>query len=200
MTAWIHMVPDEAADGRLKELLDKARTPHGTVDTVMRVHSLRPETMNGHVTLYRSVLHSEDNKLPFWFLEVIASYTSILNDCTYSLTHHFMNVRNLLRDQPRSDRIFLALKAHRPEDEFQGKELALLRYAGKLTTDVGKMIKSDFEALKIAGCDDGEILEVNQVCAYFNYSNRLLNGLGATTDGDVIGFYKGDDDTVDGGS
>lgn len=193
MSAWIEMISDDKADGRLKELLDKARTPHGTVDTVMRVHSLRPETMNGHVTLYRSVLHSDDNQLPFWFLEVVASYTSILNDCTYSLTHHFMNVRNLLKDQPRSDRIFVALKAHRPEDEFEGKELALLRYAAKLTTDVGKMVKSDFEALKIAGCEDGEILEVNQVCAYFNYSNRLLNGLGATTENDVIGYYTGDD-------
>ncbi len=193
MSAWIHMIPDEEADERLIEMLDGARTPHGTVDTVMRVHSLRPATMRGHVALYRSVLHSDENALPFWFLEVVASYTSILNDCTYSLTHHFMNVRNLLRDQPRSDRIFTALKAHRPEDEFGGKELALLRYAGKLTTDVGKMVKSDFEALKIAGCEDGEILEVNQVCAYFNYSNRLLNGLGCTTDGDVIGFYKGDD-------
>ena len=192
MSAWIKMIDDADADGRLKDLLDQARTPHGTVDTVMRVHSLRPNTMEGHVTLYRSVLHSEDNTLPFWFLEVIASYTSILNDCTYSLTHHFMNVRNLLRDQPRSDRIFTALKAHRPEDEFDGKELALLRYAGKLTSQVGRMVKSDFEALKIAGCEDGEILEVNQVCAYFNYSNRLLNGLGCTTDGDVIGYYKGD--------
>ena len=193
MSAWIRMIPDEAADPRLKAMLDKARTPHGTVDTVMRVHSLRPATMEGHVTLYRSVLHSDDNVLPFWFLEVVASYTSILNDCTYSLTHHFMNVRNLLRDQPRSDRIFLALKAHRPEDVFEGKELALLRYAAKLTTEVGRMVESDFEALRIAGCDDGEILEVNQVCAYFNYSNRLLNGLGATTEGDVLGYYKGED-------
>jgi uncharacterized peroxidase-related enzyme len=192
MSAWIEMIPDEEAEGRLKELLDRARTPHGTVDTVMRVHSLRPETMNGHVTLYRSVLHSQDNVLPFWFLEVVASYTSILNDCTYSLTHHFMNVRNLIKDQPRSDRIFLALKAHRPEDEFEGKKLALLRYAAKLTTDVGKLVKSDFDALKIMGCSDGEILEVNQVCAYFNYSNRLLNGLGATTENDVIGYYKED--------
>ena len=193
MAAWIEMIGDEEAGGRLKELLDKARTPHGTVDTVMRLHSLRPETMDGHVTLYRSVLHSDDNVLPFWFLEVVASYTSILNDCTYSLTHHFMNVRNLLREQPRSDRIFTALKAQRPEDEFEGKELALLRYAAKLTTDVGRMVRSDFEALKIAGCDDGEILEVNQVCAYFNYSNRLLNGLGATTEGDVIGYYRDED-------
>jgi len=193
MSAWIEMIGDDAADGRLRDLLDQARTPHGTVDTVMRVHSLRPETLHGHVTLYRSVLHCEDNTLPFWFLEVVASYTSILNDCTYSLTHHFMNVRNLLKDQPRSDRIFLALKAQRPEDVFDGKELALLRYAAKLTTDVGRMVKSDFEALKLAGCADGEILEVNQVCAYFNYSNRLLNGLGATTDGDVVGYYTGDE-------
>ena len=190
MSAWIEMIGDDAATGRLRELLDHARTPHGTVDTVMRVHSLRPETMNGHVTLYRSVLHSEDNTLPFWFLEVVASYTSILNDCTYSLTHHFMNVRSLLADEARSDAIFVALKAHRPEEVFGGKELALLRYAAKLTCDVGRMVKSDFEALKLAGCDDGEILEVNQVCAYFNYSNRLLNGLGCTTEGDVVGYYS----------
>ena len=192
MSAWIEMIGDDQADGRLKELLDNARTPHGTVDTVMRVHSLRPKTMEGHVALYRSVLHSDDNTLPFWFLEVVASYTSILNDCTYSLTHHFMNVRNLLKDQPRSDRIFTALKAGRPEAEFDGKKLALLRYAAKLTTSVGRMVKSDFEALKIAECEDGEILEVNQVCAYFNYSNRLLNGLGCTTEGDVIGYYTDD--------
>lgn len=192
MAAWIEMIDEERASGRLKELLDKARTPHGTVDTVMRVHSLRPESMNGHVVLYRSVLHNPDNTLPFWFLEVVASYTSILNNCEYSLTHHFMNVRRLLKDEPRSDRIFTALKAHRPEAEFEGKELALLRYAAKLTTDVGKMVRSDFDLLKAAGADDGEILEVNQVCAYFNYSNRLLNGLGATTEGDVIGFYDND--------
>ena len=52
------------------------------------------------------------------------------------------------------------------------------------------LIQSDIENLHQAGCDDGEILEVNQVCAYFNYSNRLLNGLGVTTQGDVIGYYK----------
>ena len=193
MSAWIKMVSDADADGELKELLDGARTPHGTVDNVMRVHSLRPKTMHGHVTLYRSVLHNPANTLAFWFLEVIASYTSIVNDCTYSLTHHFMNVRRLVADEARGDAIFAALKAHRPEDAFAGKELALLRYAAKLTDSVGKMVKSDIEVLRAAGCDDGEILEVNQVCAYFNYSNRLLNGLGVTTDGDIIGYYKEDD-------
>lgn len=190
MSAWIHMVSDEEADQLQKDMLDRARTPHGTVDNVMRVHGLRPKTMDGHVALYRSVLHNPDNTLPFWFLEVIASYTSIVNDCEYSLTHHFMNARRLIDDEARADAVFVALKAHRPEDAFDGKELALLRYAAKLTHSVGKMVKTDIDVLRQAGCEDGEILEVNQVCAYFNYSNRLLNGLGVTTDGDVIGYYK----------
>ena len=121
MSAWIRMLSDDEADDRLRGMLDKARTPHGTVDTVMRVHSLRPATMEGHVTLYRSVLHSDENTLPFWFLEIVASYTSILNDCSYSLTHHFANVRDLLKDEAKADRIFLALKAHRPEEVFEGR-------------------------------------------------------------------------------
>ena len=193
MSAWIEMVSDEEADGALRELYDKVRTPHGTVDNVMRVHSLRPRTMDGHVTLYRSVLHSAENTLPFWFLEVVAAYTSIANDCEYSLTHHFTNARRLLKDDARADDIFRALKADRPEEVFSGEELALLRYAGKLTRAVGRMVKSDIDVLRQAGCTDGEILEVNQVCAYFNYSNRLLNGLGVTTEGDVVGYYTEDE-------
>ena len=35
-----------------------------------------------------------------------------------------------------------------------------------------------------------EILELNQIIGYFNYVNRLLNGLGVTTIGDTVGFYK----------
>lgn len=189
MSACIKMVPLEEATGYLREMYEKVKTPHGTVDNVMRVHSLRPRTMEGHVVLYRSVLHSPDNTLPLWLLELVASYTSIINQCAYSLTHHFANARRLLQDERRADAIYDALIAQQPEGQFAGKELAILRYTGKLTAAVGRMNPDDVAALRAAGCSDGEILEVNQVCAYFNYSNRLLNGLGVTTEGDVIGYY-----------
>ncbi len=190
MTAWIHMVPPEEAEGELKELYDRVTTPHGSVDNVMRVHSLRPPSLAGHIALYKGVLHNPENKLPFWFLETVAVYTSIVNNCAYSFAHHFANVTNLLKDPARSDAIRAALEAGAPERVFDGKELALLRYTAKLTADVGAMEEADVAALKDAGCDDGEILEANQVCAYFNYSNRLLNGLGVSTQGDNIGYYK----------
>ena len=125
-----------------------------------------------------------------WFLETVACYTSFKNACTYSLTHHFNNVKRLLNDDMRSDAMYAALQADEPERCFEGKQLALLQYASKLTTQVANMEYDDFEELKVAGCDDGEILEVNQVVAYFNYSNRTLNGLGVTTEGDVLGYYQ----------
>jgi alkylhydroperoxidase family enzyme len=101
-----------------------------------------------------------------------------------------LNVRRLIRDESSADEIYAALVEHQPEKVFAGKELAILIYAGILTTRVAQMQKEDVLALKNAGCDDGEILEVNQVIAYFNYSNRLLNGLGVTTEGDAIGYYS----------
>ena len=194
MSAWIRMVPVDEATGVLKEMYDKVKTPHGTIDNVMRAHSLRPHTMGGHLALYKSVLHNADNTLPFWFLEMVASYVSITNRCAYSLQHHWTNARRLLKDKARAEAIRAALDAGQPERVFQGKELALLNYARKLTADVANMNAADMAALRAAGCNDGEILEVNQVCAYFNYSNRLLNGLGVTTEGDVIGYYSEDED------
>lgn len=190
MNAWIRMIEPQDAAGVLKSLYDKVKTPHGTVDNVMKAHSLRPHTMEGHVVLYRSVLHNPDNTLPFWFLEVLAAYVSILNACDYSLSHHWANAARLIGDAQRAAAVRAALDAREPERMFAGKELALLVYAAKLTTGVARMEKADIDALRHAGCDDGEILEANQVCAYFNYSNRLLNGLGVTTVGDVIGYYK----------
>ena len=95
------MIPVEQAEGEVAEMYELVKTPSGTVDNVMRAHSLRPHTMKGHVTLYRSVLHHDNNVVPFWFLEVVASYTSMLNKCDYSFTHHFTNARNLIKDDEK---------------------------------------------------------------------------------------------------
>ena len=192
MSAWINMIADEDASPDLLDALSEARTPHGTVDNVMRVHSLRPNTMRGHVRLYRAALHDDANTLPMWLQETIASYVSILNDCPYSLANHWANARHLIGDDARADDIEQALHARRPEATFEGRELALLRYAEKLTLHPGSTVEADVEALRVQGIDDGEVLEANQIIGYFNYVNRCLNGLGVTTAGDTIGYYEGD--------
>lgn len=190
MSAWIEMISDEDADETLLDTLKLARTPHGTVDNVMRVHSLRPNTMRGHVTLYRAALHDESNTLPTWLQETISSYVSILNDCPYSLANHWANARHLIGDEQRADSIEKALHARQPESVFDGAELVLMQYAQKLTLNPGNMVEDDVRQLRETGLSDGEILEANQIIGYFNYVNRLLNGLGVSTEGDIVGYYS----------
>ena len=194
---WIRHIPYERSEGYLRSLYDRVKGPKGDIDNVMKVHSLRPHTMEGHSALYKSVLHHTGNRLPVWFLECLGIYTSLANRCEYSVKHHFAGLSRLLDDSARADAIYRALAAARPELEFEGKELALLRYVRKLTLEPGAMTETDIAIIRAAGADDGEIFEANQVAAYFNYSNRLLNGLGVTTDGDVLGLSPPNTDRLD---
>ena len=59
------MISDADADADLLDALEGARTPHGTVDNVLRVHSLRPNSMRGHMALYKAALHDDANHIYF---------------------------------------------------------------------------------------------------------------------------------------
>lgn len=54
----------------------------------------------------------------------------------------------------------------------------MLDYAVKLTRDPGGMTGNDTESLRDAGFDDRAILDICQVASYYNYVNRLADGLG----------------------
>jgi len=188
MTSWIRMLQYEESTGGLRQLYDRVKGPGGAIDNVMKIHSLRPHTMEGHSALYKSVLHHTGNSTPVWFLECLGIYTSLANKCDYSAAHHFAGLTRLLKDEVKAKSIYEALAAGAPERVFAGKELGLLRYVRKLTLAPQKMEEADVKVAREAGASDEEIFEANQVCAYFNYSNRLLNGLGVTTKGDLLGY------------
>ena len=57
-------------------------------------------------------------------------------------------------------------------------EKAMLRYARKLTTHPDQMVREDVDHLRQAGWSDGAVLDICQVTSYFNYVNRMADGLG----------------------
>ena len=54
----------------------------------------------------------------------------------------------------------------------------MLDYAAKLTRTPGDMTRADVEALGAVGFDDQGILQINLIASYFNYINRVADGLG----------------------
>lgn len=189
---WITTISYAAAEGRLKKLYDRVKGPDNNVDNIMMAHSLRPHTMEGHMAIYKYVLHHSGNALSKAYLETIGVYVSLLNECHYCIDHHYAGLQRLIGDDKRSAQIRAALDEKNPAAAFDGKELAGLVYAEKLTTTATSLTSADIEGLRDAGFDDGEILEVNQVTAYFAYANRTVLGLGINTGGDIIGLSPGD--------
>jgi uncharacterized peroxidase-related enzyme len=194
---WITTVAYEQASGALKRLYDRIKGPADNVDNIMLAHSLRPHSMEGHMALYKYVLHHPRNELPKSYLETIGVYVSLLNRCDYCAEHHFAGLSRLLADEGRAAQIHAALKANDPAAAFSGRELAGLLYAQRLSTDAASCSESDIKGLRSAGFEDGEILEINQVTAYFAYANRTVLGLGVSTDGDIIGLSPGDSTDTD---
>lgn len=196
--SWIKTVPYEDADGKLKTLYDRVKGPDNNVDNIMMSHSLRPHTMVGHMTIYKNVLHHTGNTIPKWFLEALGVWVSALNGCDYCVEHHFGGMKRLLADDARSDALRAAFESgditNAPLDAAQKQAMA---YAEKLTKHPQDMIEADAEALRQAGYSDGEILEINQVSAYFNYANRTVLGLGCSTEGDIIGLSPNNSDDAE---
>lgn len=189
--AWIETVAYEDAVGQLLKLYDRIKGPGDNVDNIMLAHSLRPHTMEGHMALYKHVLHHSRNTVAKWFLEVIGIYTSILNKCDYCVEHHYAGLTRMLNDGTRSKAIRVALEASDWTTVFVPKEAAALGYVRKLTESPAKISDSEIRSLRSVGWEDGEILEINQVTAYFNYANRTVLGLGINTDTDILGLSPG---------
>ncbi len=201
MTLIKTIAPSESS-GKLETLYNRVKGPDGRVDNILVSHSLRPHTLEGHMAIYKAVLHHSGNQLPKWLLETIGTYVSLLNECAYCVDHHFAGLKRLLADGAKADAIRqaleLALRGGQVVCEvLTGKELAALGYAAKLTKSPRNIVEADIDALRSAGFDDGEILEINQVTAYFAYANRTVLGLGCSTKGDAIGLSPNNSKNAD---
>ncbi len=193
--AWIKTVPYDESTGKLRKLYDRVKGPDNNVDNIMMSHSLRPHSMEGHMAIYKYVLHHSNNTVPKWFLETIGVWVSLLNNCHYCVDHHFSGLMRLLNDDARSKEIRNALDAGDIDSgPFDAAQKAALTYAKTLTQAPDKVSQADIQTLRNAGLDDGEILEINQVTAYFGYANRTVLGLGCSTEGDILGLSPNNSD------
>lgn len=194
--SFIEVIPFEKAQGKLKQLYKRVTGPNNNVDNIMLAHSLRPHTMEGHMVLYKSVLHHKDNTIPKWFLETIGVFVSKINSCQYCIDHHLAGLKKLSINEDLFQKIELNLTPDSFCEIFDKKFEKALNYVESLTKEPESVSKVHIDSLREVGFTDGEILEINQVTAYFNYANRTVLGLGVTAKGDVLGLSPNDSSDI----
>ena len=195
---WIETVAYEDANGKLKALYDRVKGPDNNVDNIMMMHSLRPHTMEGHMAIYKYVLHHRDNTIDKWFLETIGVWVSTLNKCEYCVKHHFAGLKRLLADDKKAAQLKAAIDSNNIEAApLDARQKTAMEYTRRLTHNLTSVLEDMIKKMRAAGYSDGEILEINQVAAYFNYANRTVLGLGCSTEGDILGLSPNNNNDPD---
>lgn len=176
--SFIEIIGEHGATGRLAELYGKWSNPDGSVDNVLKIHSLNPESLEAHCALYVQACH-RPGPVSRAEREIIGVVVSRINACRYCVEHH---TRGLRRALPPGRRDIADTLARGDDAGLSPREQAMADYAARLTTDPGTITRTDTDALRAAGLTDREILDTAQVAAYYAYANRIVLGLGVETE------------------
>ena len=183
--SWIEEIDVDDADGRLAEIYTELIEKRGKVANILKVHSLNAEAMSDHLDLYMTIMFGKSG-LSRAEREAIAVVVSANNDCAYCVRHHVEALRRYIKDEET-----LTLLSNADGlDNLEPRLGHIVQYAEKLTTAPGAMTESDLDELRTIGLGDKDILDITLITAYFNFVNRIAQGLGVDFSEDEVAGYR----------
>ena len=185
--AWIDEIDADDADGKLGEIYADLIAKRGKVSNILKVHSLNPDAMQGHLDLYMSIMFGKSG-LSRAEREAIAVVVSANNDCAYCVNHHVEALRRYIKDDETLDMLSNADGLETLEPRLSN----IVRHAEKLTSAPGAMTESDLGELRAVGLEDSDILDLTLITAYFNFVNRIALGLGVEFTAEEVTGYRND--------
>jgi uncharacterized peroxidase-related enzyme len=83
-----------------------------------------------------------------------------------------------LRSVVESDKQQQAVQEDYRSADLPAREVALLDFAVKLTKSPSGVERDDLDALRVHGFTDEQLVDAVHCISYFNFINRVLDGLG----------------------
>lgn len=76
----------------------------------------------------------------------------------------------------------LAIRKDYTKANLNDQDRAMLDHVAQLTRDATRIGPADLDRLRRVGFDDRAILQINLIASWFNYINRVADGLGVGRD------------------
>lgn len=182
---WIRVIDEDTADDKLSAAYGAVKGARGKVANILKIHSLKPDTMLAHQELYLTLLFRSSG-LSREEREIIAIVVSAVNACDYCIQHHAEALNHYWKDRARVDLLARDIDAVNLPDRTR----AMAAYAARLTRHPGAMQEHDVDALRQAGFSDEDILSINLITGYFNFVNRIALGLGVEFSEEEVKGYR----------
>jgi uncharacterized peroxidase-related enzyme len=175
---WIKTVDPADASGLLKEAYDWQAERLGEPTEFTMLGSLYPEIVMERLRLYRAV-ESCPSSLSPGERQLAAYVASMMNGTGHCASGLRVKLPTIGVDQPIIDAVTKdAANARTGDDRLD----TILRYAARLSQQPIAVTGADLDALRAVGLDDLDILDLNNIVAYYCYINRVANGLGLLTE------------------
>ena len=177
--AYIRVVNEDEADGKLFETYDEIQRNRGRVSNILRAQSLDPKGLRAHLDLYMATVFGKGG-LSRREAELLAVTVSATNGDQYCITHH----AEALERHAKDPAWVKSLCADPLKAKLNERESALVHYAVNLTKSPAKGNKEAVAALRSRGFTDEQLLQIAEIVSYFNFANRLSLGLGVDLEAD----------------
>ena len=182
--SWIEEIEVDDAEGRLAEIYAELTEKRGKVANILKVHSLNADAMGNHLDLYMTIMFGKSG-LSRAEREAIGVVVSANNDCAYCVNHHVEALRPYIKDEET----LTLLSSADGLETLEPRLSHIVQHAEKLTTTPAAMTEGDLDELRAMGLSDKDILDITLITAYFNFVNRIAQGLGvAFSDEEITGY------------
>jgi len=167
----------DAAPAASHALLEAVNKQLGTVPNLFRLVAVSPAALEGYLSLSGAL---NKGTLPAATRERIALAVAEINRCTYCLSAHTYLARNLAK---LSD---AEITANRNGASNDPQADAAVRFASQVTRQRGHVSEADVRAVKAAGYDDAQVIEIIQHVALNTWTNYVNEALGTEVDFPVV--------------
>jgi uncharacterized peroxidase-related enzyme len=155
------------------DLIHNAQKSGGEYWKIWHLLAFRPEMSEHLANFTHSAMHDAAPIEPK-LRELIAAYTSRLNDCEFCMKSHTAIAGELYGDED-----FVRRVLNDPNSSvLPDKEKALLRFVAKVTLALPTITAGDSQHLRDLGWTDDAIFYTITVCALFNFYNRWITASG----------------------
>ena len=170
---WLTLPVEDDVGDDVRELWAAPLEKLGFVPNVLRAYAIRPRHLLLWNAFYDELMRGESG-LTKAQREMVAVVVSTANRCHYCIVSHSAALRKLTGDPLLVEQ----LQTNHAYAAVEPKERAMLDFAVKLTERSHRCTEQDVETLREAGWTDEEIMDITEVTAMFNFTNRLASGLG----------------------
>jgi uncharacterized peroxidase-related enzyme len=145
-------------------LLDAVKKQLGVVPNLFRLVSNSPAALEGYLSLSGAL---GKGALPAATRERIALAVAEINGCDYCLAAHAYLGKNLAKLDDAE------ITANRNGGSNDAKADAAVRFAAKVARERGRVSEDDVRAVKLAGYDDEQVIEIVLHVALNTWTNYI---------------------------